>query len=103
MVSLPLVPTNESASATPLAAPAAAAAPTTNVASLFTTCLTRSRGAGCGGRRRDVTAVTHRRRRERGRADDEREREQPEHELELVAGERLAEDDRTRGDGAEVG
>src|SRR5436190_21052491 len=101
-LSLPLVPTNEFASAMPLAAPAATAAPTSNVASLFTICLTRRRGGGCGGGRWRVASATDWRWRERRRADHQREGEQPERELELIARQRLAEDHWTGGDRAEV-
>src|SRR4051812_32938215 len=94
--SFPVVPTNESASAVPLVAPAATATPTANVANRLTLGLTRRRGAGCGGRTGCVVAATERRRRERRRTDHQSEREQAKRELELVARQRLAEDDRTR-------
>src|SRR4051812_49908939 len=89
-MSLSVVPTNESARADPLTAPAASAAPIMTVVSRFTIRLTRRSGGRCGGRRRGVVAATERRRRERRRSDHEDECQQPQRELELVARERLA-------------
>src|SRR4051812_25932762 len=101
-MSLSLVPTNESASADPLTAPTASAAPRTTIASRLTVLLTRRRGGGCGGRRRRVAPATERRRSERRGSYHEDEREDPQRELELVARQRFAEDDGAGRDRAEV-
>src|SRR3954469_12541530 len=102
MLSGPLVPTKDSASARPLNAPAATAAATMMVASRFTFGLTRGGGGGCGSGGPGVVSRSERRWGEGRGADHEHERKQAQGELESVVRQRLAEHDRSRGDGAQV-